>query len=143
MNCCDLKTLILNSPAQAQFKGIVTPNSTRRLTNGFWVVFLNPNKQPVGHYAGLYVKNDRAWFFNSLGYLNGHRQVRELLKKFKTTYNVRQLQSELTQVCALYVLYFFIRLAEGSTFERIIDEFPHDTLVNDLFVFTKTKCYYQ
>jgi len=143
MNCCDLNTLIKNSPAGPLFRGVVTPGSGRKLGNGFWVVFLNPRRLSVGHYAGLYVKNEKAWFFNSLGDANGFPLVERMLKHFITVYNVRQLQSELTQVCALYVLYFFIKMSEGLAFDQFLDEFPRDALVNDLYVTAKTLSYYK
>ncbi len=110
MNCCDLNTLIKNSPAGPLFRGVVTPGSGRKLGNGFWVVFLNPRRLSVGHYAGLYVKNEKAWFFNSLGDANGFPLVERMLKHFITVYNVRQLQSE---------------------FDQFLDEFPRDALVNE------------
>ena len=143
MNCCDLKTLVLATPAASDYRGIVTPGSRKKLSDGLWVVFLNPRKSPVGHYAGLRIKGNRAWFFNSLGYENGRNQVAKMLKPFATTYNERPLQSELTQVCALYVIYFFIRAQQGVAFGKIIGEFPHDELINDFFVISKITKYFQ
>jgi len=143
MNCCDLKTLVLATPAAPYYRGIVTPGSRKKLTDGFWVVFLNPRQSPVGHYAGLRIKGKRAWFFNSLGYENGRRRVAKMLKPFTTTYNTHPLQSELTQVCALYVVYFFIRAQQGVAFGKIIGEFPHDELINDFFVISKITKYFQ
>src|SRR6267378_692765 len=64
-------------------------------------------------------------------------QVAKMLRSFTTTYNTHPLQSELTQVCALYVVYFFIRAQQGVAFGKIIGEFPHNELINDFFVIIK------
>jgi hypothetical protein len=80
MNYPVLEKLILSTPAASQFNGVVTPGTKTLLANGYYVVFLNPSNQKIGHYTGLYIKDKKAWFFNSLGYHNGYMQVKNLLK---------------------------------------------------------------
>jgi len=143
MNCCRLRELILRSPASKLYRGIIKITTKRKLGKGLWVVFLNPYDQEIGHYTGLYVKDDdEAWFFNSLGYENGYEQVKELLSPFSTTFNVDSLQSRTSDVCALYVIYFFARVAEGATFDEFLNEFGSEPLTNDLYVYTRAKSYY-
>src|SRR6266436_4285856 len=109
MNCCELENFIMATPAAPFFNGFVEPGPSIKLRNGFWVLYLNPLNQEVGHYAGIRIKNERAWLFNSLGDANTGSEAKTLLAGFTTTCNVARLQSSMTQVCGLYVVYYFIR----------------------------------
>ena len=142
MNNKELEAFIKKTPAAPFFNGIIEPSSSRELSDGFWVVFLNPHNLPVGHWTGLFINKKRAWFFNSLGDANGRDQVKDLLRGFRTTYNVDRLQSPISEVCGLYVIYYFIRTTAGVPFGSFLNEFVTNTLLNDLCVYEGTRYYF-
>jgi hypothetical protein len=137
MNYQVLEKLILSTPAAQQFNGVITPESKTLLADGYYVVFLNPYNQKIGHYTGLYIKDNKAWFFNSLGYHNGYEHVKNLLKCYKTTFNFTAFQSEVTEVCGQYVIYFFDQMSRGISFKKFLGQFIFEPLISDWYIYIK------
>ena len=135
-----LETFIKHSPAGVYCNGVITPDYPDALRNGFYIILLHGENGAENHCAGLIVRCNLAYYFDSLGESNSYGRVKPLLTRIKTIFNVRGVQGD-RGICSMYVLYFFVRRAEGATFEEFLDEFGEIGNDNDRYVIRKTRRY--
>lgn len=105
--------------------------------------------KPGMHWVAIYVDcNNEGYYFDSYGippFVPDHiNRLRKNCKHFR--WNVKQLQSETSDVCGQFCLMFLHYMSNGSGFKSFLRNFSDDLKKNDSiarsFVTTKTLAKY-
>ena len=137
MNEIEIDNYLLTDPITApHFRRVVSYDelSGYEKETGFFVVNLDESTGPGTHWVCLHLNNTRTEYFDSLG--NEPKKLVPFLSNLKCDYiyNIKQLQSNDSDVCGDYCVLFCYLRSRGYTFEQILDSFSHDLIQNDNLV---------
>jgi len=104
---------------------------------GLIVCNLDCSHRPGSHWVAIYIAAsvEQAEFFDSLG-----ERPPKLLESYldrwlkQWSFNNRQIQSVISDVCGFYCVYFCILRAKNITMHAIVASFSSDTAFNDEYI---------
>lgn len=134
---------ILNIIIPSKFDtGVYASDQLENLRSDNIAIIFNSDEsyKPGTHWLGLF-KNEREKtieFFDSYGMnINFYSSYLEkfMLKNYKISrVNKFQLQSNFSEVCGQYCLYFLFNRVNNITYDEIISKFDNNLINNDLIV---------
>ena len=99
----------------------------------------DPSREPGPHWEAFYFPSEKEGeFFDSYGqppehygnsfgdFLNNH--------SYEWKFNSRKLQSNWSDVCGQYCIYYLSHRARGHSMNKIVQLFSNDTMLNDVKV---------
>jgi len=102
------------------------------LARGYFYVVNSANHDETGkHWLGIYVNENEIEFMDSFAKVP---EAYGLHIEYPLTMNARQLQSNYSDTCGYYVMYFLFFRSLGISFDCILNTFQDDTYENDIAV---------
>jgi len=116
-----------------RFAGVLSRDQLpERLATGyFYVVNSSDHDEPGEHWLGIYVCENEIEFMDSFAQVPEAYGIRI---EYPLTMNARQLQSDESNTCGYYVMYFLYFRSLGLSFPCILASFQDDTYENDVSV---------
>ena len=103
--------------------------------DGLLVHNLEPSHRPGSHWVAIYIAASTGEYFDSFG-----ERPPKLLETYldrwlkQWTFNNRQIQSVISDVCGFYCVYFCILRAKNITMHAIVASFSSNTAFNDEYI---------
>ena len=141
MNTVELSHALINNPVTRPYTGSVKPSdrlpSTVHINEKCFVFNTDPVSKPGRHWVAIYL-SETPEFFDSAGHTPSHYNHRfeKFLMKQGPTYklNLISLQSNSSELCGQYCLYYLTKRCLGLSMEYILREFGADKKSNDKIV---------
>ena len=113
-----------------------------------FVTNTDPSHQPGTHWVAFYfVSKEEGEFFDSYGYPPNHYKgsFKDFLDKhsYDWNFNDRKLQSNWSDVCGQYCIFYPGHRARGFSMNKIVQLFGNDTALNDAKVSRFVKTYFR
>ena len=92
------------------------------------------NDSPDGtHWVACYIKKSKAYVFNPLGLPPDEPVWQYLVNKqgCDVVYNSNQIQSDTSETCGHWSMWFLSQIHSGKSFQEIIDSLSDDLLQNE------------
>ena len=114
------------------------PQTIDRKPCGF-IANTDPSSEPGTHWVAFYFPTDReAQFFDSYGHPPEHyvHSFADFLNNhsYEWKFNTRKLQSNWSDVCGQYCIFYLSHRARGHSMNKIVQLFSNDTMLNDVKV---------
>ena len=113
------------------------PQTVDKYPCGF-IVNTDPSNKPGTHWLGFYFPSKHhGEFFDSYGHPPEyyHKSFKDYLDSYDWIFNKRKLQSNWTNVCGQYCMFYLSHRARRYSLNKIVNMFANDTLSNDTKVF--------
>ena len=128
--------LLTDRVTSRHFRGVVSYDELWGCESkpGYYVVNLDVSSGPGTHWICLNLNKTRTEYFDSLG--NPPKKIEPFLSNLKCDYiyNIKQLQSNQSDVCGDYSILFCFLRTRGYTFEQILNAFSENLVENDSLV---------
>jgi hypothetical protein len=138
LQCCIDCDPLLAKHVIGVFAADRLPRSLTRYPCGF-IANTDNYSQPGTHWCVFYFTAPGVVeFFDTYGQRPGsyNRHFVDYISRFtKVTFNERQLQSDVSNVCGLYCLFYLLHRLRGKSFRAIVNIFASNTYENDAFVY--------
>lgn len=144
MNTQQLKEVLKKDPvAYAKFCGVYAENTLPRRVTSFpsgYIANTDPDKQPGRHWVAFYLSSpQQGEFFDSYGHppqVYSSHFVKFLDQNVQEwTFNNKQLQSNFTNVCGDYCIFYLLHRARGVSMNSIVNLFSSNKERNDVLVY--------
>jgi len=133
MNTAEIERLLGHLRA---FRGVFSidtlPNPP---PEGLIVCNLDCSHRPGSHWVAMYIEKSTGEYFDSLGE-RPPKLIESYLDRWLNnwTFNNRQIQSVISDVCGFYCVYFCILRTKHITMHAIVASFSSDTAFNDEYI---------
>ena len=134
MNNLDIDRLLNGVP---QYRGTFSCDTLPSGVTGLMIANTDPQDKPGEHWIAIYLSPDgkHGEYFDSFG-----RRPPATFETFLNdnclvwTFNTRQLQSIVSNMCGYYCIYFCLLRSRGFDMQKIVNTFTTDTGFNDILV---------
>ena len=141
MNTAQIRHALEHDPiTRKMFCGVFPsdklPQTLEKYPCGF-VANTEPSGRPGTHWIAFYFPSEgEGEFFYSYGRSpNYYKEFKKFLGKHSWDYNKRKLQSDWSDVCGQYCIFYLSHRARGVSMKKIVQMFSNDTMLNDQKVF--------
>jgi hypothetical protein len=141
MNTAQIRHALEQDPiARKMFFGVFPsdklPQTLEKYPCGF-VANTDPSGKPGTHWIAFYFPSEgEGEFFDSYGRSpNYYKEFKKFLGKHSWDYNERKLQSDWSDVCGQYCIFYLSYRARSVSMKKIVQMFSNDTMLNDQKVF--------
>lgn len=111
-----------------------------------FVANTDPSSEPGTHWVAFYFSSEqKGEFFDSYGQSPHYykNSFGDFLKSHKWEFNTRKLQSDWSDVCGLYCIFYLSHRARGHSMNKIVQLFTNDTMLNDAKVSQFVKSHFR
>ena len=143
MNTAEIDSALKQDPmTNKTFCGVFPsdklPQTIETYPCGF-VANTDPSHEPGTHWVAFYfVSKEEGEFFDSYGLPPNHYKssFKNFLDKhsYDWNFNDRKLQSNWSDVCGHYCIFYLSHRARGFSMKKIVQLFGNDTMLNDTSV---------
>lgn len=120
-----------------QLKGVFAANDLFNLniSNGLYIVNTDERGEPGSHWCVFYFDNHESEFFDSMGqppeFYHAYFKDYLAVQKKPYKYNRTQLQSERSNICAMFCIYYCYLHSRGNALRNIVERCQNDEHVFD------------
>ena len=116
------------------FGKVFSKNELIRFSNKKFYVYNTAQKPKPGHFVALYICHPNIFVFDSLG--NEHFPSNIFGNSKNVIYvNKKQIQSNFSSICSIYVIYFIWSIYKKMNLKKIFSIFSDDRDQNDTYMF--------
>jgi hypothetical protein len=108
------------------------PQTLEKYPCGF-VANTDPSSKPGTHWVAFYFPLEgKGEFFDSYGRSpQYYKEFKKFSERHSWKYNERKLQSDWSDVCGQYCIFYLAHKARGYTMSKIVQLFSNNTMLND------------
>ena len=129
--------LILDKFIQRIYRGVISSNELYKIdksVRSLYIVNTDPNYLPGSHWICIYSQGEICEIFDSLG--NNPKEYTIHFTTFiqeyeKCTYSTVKLQSDTSNVCGIYCIFYSYLKSRGFELTEILNTFSENTQMND------------
>lgn len=148
MNEIDVnQSLMLDNCIRHIYSGIISSNELSHVKNAYqslYIVNTDPAYLPGSHWIAIYSDGENCELFDSLG--NNPNRYGEYFSRFmnqykKFTYSTAKLQSDDSNKCGIFCIYYSYYRSRGFDLSQIINALCRDTQINENMMDAFMDCY--